>query len=43
MNTNGFSLELSVFHEREVPKEGATIVGYGAIIAAYGLPVPAPQ
>jgi hypothetical protein len=42
MNINRFSLELSVFHEREVPKEGA-IVGYGAIIAEYRLPVPAPQ
>jgi Fic family protein len=42
MSINRFSLELSVFHGREVPKEGA-IVGYGAIIEAYGLPVPVPQ
>jgi hypothetical protein len=33
MSINRFSLELSVFHGREVPKEGA-IVGYGAIIEA---------
>ena len=42
MSINRFSLELIVFHGREVPKEGA-IVGYGAIIEAYGLPVPVPQ
>jgi hypothetical protein len=42
MNINRFSLDLSVFHGRNVPKEGA-IVGYGAIIEAYGLPVPVPQ
>lgn len=42
MIINHFSLELSVFHGRNVPKEGA-IVGYGAIIEAYKLAVPMPQ
>jgi Fic family protein len=42
MHINHFSLELSVFHGRNVPKEGV-IVGYGAIIEAYKLPVPIPQ
>ena len=42
MSINPFSLELNVFHGREVPIEGA-IVGYGAIIEAYKLPVPIPQ
>ncbi len=42
MQIKHFSLELSVFHGRNVPKEGV-IVGYGAIIEAYKLPVPIPQ
>lgn len=42
MNINHFSLELSVFHGRKVPKEGV-IVGYGAIIEAYKLAVPIPS
>lgn len=41
MSINCFSLELSVFHGKEVPKEGV-IVGYGAIIEAYRLAVPIP-
>jgi Fic family protein len=41
MSINCFSLELSTFHGREVPREGV-IVGYGAIIEAYGLAVPIP-
>ena len=42
MGINHFSLQLSVFHGRNVPKEGM-IVGYGAIIEAFKLPVPVPQ
>lgn len=37
-----FSLQLSAFHGREVPKEGC-IVGYGAIIEAYKLALPIPK
>jgi hypothetical protein len=39
-NTN-ISQEISVFQGRTVPEEG-TLVGYGAIITAYKLPVPIP-
>jgi len=35
------SLQLNVFHGRKVPDEGV-IVGYGAIIESYNLPVPIP-
>ncbi|MBL1278772.1 MAG: Fic family protein [Fluviicola sp.] len=42
MSIKHFSLQLSVFHGRKVPDEGV-IVGYGAIIEAYKLPVPIPQ
>jgi len=41
MKNNNISQEISVFQERTVPEEG-TLVGYGAIITAYKLPVPAP-
>lgn len=41
MHIKHFSLQLSVFHGRIVPKEGL-IVGYGAIIEAYQLRVPIP-
>jgi Fic family protein len=37
-----FSLKVSVFHGRQAPEE-ATLVGYGAIIEAYELPVPFPR
>lgn len=37
-----FSLELSSFHGRSVPKEGR-IVGYGAIIKNFNLPIPIPK
>jgi len=42
MQIKQFSLELSVFHGRNVPEEGV-IVGYGAILEAYALPVPIPH
>jgi hypothetical protein len=42
MGIKCFSLQLSVFHGRKVPNEGA-LVGYGAIIETYKLPVPLPQ
>ena len=42
MNINRFSLDLSVFHGRNVPSEGL-VVGYGALIEAYQLPIPIPQ
>ncbi len=42
MNIKRFSLQLSVFHGRTVPKDGV-IVGYGAIIEAYKLKVPIPE
>jgi len=41
MKNNNISQEISVFQGRIVPEEG-TLVGYGAIIAAYKLPVPTP-
>lgn len=37
-----FSLKVNVFHGRQAPEE-ATLVGYGAIIEAYQLPVPFPS
>jgi Fic family protein len=37
-----FSLKVNVFHGRQAPEE-ATLVGYGAIIEAYQLPVPFPR
>jgi Fic family protein len=37
-----FSLKVSVFHGRQAPEE-AMLVGYGAIIDAYSLPVPLPR
>lgn len=39
---NHISQEVSVFHGRQAPEPG-TIVGYGAIIEAYKLPVPFPE
>ena len=42
MNIKRFSVQLSVFHDRIVPEDGV-IVGYGAIIEAYQLPVPIPK
>jgi len=41
MNIKRFSLQLSIFHGRTVPEDGA-IVGYGSIIEAYKLAVPIP-
>ena len=41
MTIKRISLQLSVFHGRKVPDEGA-IVGYGAIIERYKLSVPIP-
>ncbi|MEI6885714.1 MAG: Fic family protein [Bacteroidota bacterium] len=41
MKNNNISQEISVFQGRTVPEEG-TMVGYGAIITAYKLPVPTP-
>ena len=41
MNTQ-FSRKITVFHGR-IPPEPGFLVGYGAIIAAFGLPVPIPQ
>ena len=35
------SQEVSVFHGRQAPESG-TIVGYGALIESYKLPVPFP-
>jgi hypothetical protein len=42
MNIKRFSLQLSVFHGKNVPEDGV-IVGYGAIIEAYKLAVPIPE
>lgn len=39
---NHFSQEISVFHGRSAPETG-TLVGYGAIIDAYGLSMPMPE
>jgi hypothetical protein len=39
---NHISQEVSIFHGRQAPESG-TIVGYGAIIEAYKLPVPFPE
>ncbi len=41
MKYNTISQEISVFQERTAPEQG-TLVGYGAIISAYELPVPIP-
>jgi|GEM_PF-46988 len=41
MKDNNISQEISVFQERIAPEEG-TLVGYGAIISAFELPVPTP-
>ncbi len=41
MEDNNISQEISVFQGRTAPEEG-TLVGYGAIIAAWKLPVPTP-
>jgi hypothetical protein len=37
-----FSREISIFHGRRAPEKG-TLVGYGAIIEALGIPVPFPN
>lgn len=41
MNNKHISLEISIFHGRQSPEPGK-LVGYGAIIEAYALPVPLP-
>ena len=41
MKDNNISQVISVFQERIAPEQG-TLVGYGAIISAYELPVPIP-
>jgi hypothetical protein len=40
-NTN-FLQEISIFHGRQAPEKG-TLVGYGALIEALGLPLPIPN
>jgi hypothetical protein len=40
-NNKRFSREISIFHGRQAPEKG-TLVGYGAIIEALGLPMPFP-
>lgn len=42
MNNKHISLKISVFHGKQAPEEGV-LVGYGAIIEAYNLPVPIPN
>lgn len=42
MKNNQISLKINVFHGRTSPEE-ATLVGYGAIIEAFGLNVPIPD
>lgn len=42
MGNNHFSLEITVFHGRKPPEEGI-LVGYGALIHKYELPVPTPD
>tara|TARA_R110000868_G_scaffold264879_1_gene523514 strand:- start:31851 stop:33389 length:1539 start_codon:yes stop_codon:yes gene_type:complete len=42
MNTNQFSLKISVFHGRKAPEEGI-LVGYGALIEALVLAMPFPN
>ena len=37
-----YSQEISIFHGRQAPEKG-TLVGYGAIIEALGLPMPFPN
>ncbi|CAM4071176.1 Fic family protein [Flavobacterium weaverense] len=41
MDINHFSLKISVFHGYKTPEEG-TLVGYGALMEAFGLPIPLP-
>jgi len=42
MNNNCFSQEIINFHGRKTPEEGK-LVGYGALIETYDLPVPFPR
>lgn len=42
MKNKRFSREVTVFHGRKAPEAG-TLVGYGAIIQAFNLPVPLPS
>ena len=42
MKNNRFSREITVFHGRTAPEQGL-LVGYGAIIEAFNLPVPLPR
>lgn len=42
MESNRFSLEITVFHGRKPPEAG-TLVGYGALIHRYDLQVPIPE
>jgi Fic family protein len=42
MNNNYISLKITIFHGRVAPEEGF-LVGYGAIISHYNLPVPIPN
>ena len=39
MDNKRFSFEISIFHGIQAPEEGL-LVGYGAIIEAYGLVTP---
>ena len=41
-NNKRFSREITIFHGKQTPEKG-TLVGYGAIIDALGLPVPFPN
>ena len=41
MDNNNFSLKISVFHGYKTPEEG-TLVGYGALMEAFALPIPLP-
>lgn len=42
MKSKRFSQEITVFHERKAPEPG-TLVGYGALIAYFQLPIPIPH
>lgn len=42
MDNKYFSLKISIFHGIKAPEEGS-LVGYGAVIEAYGLAVPMPN
>jgi len=42
MNNKRISLKISVFHGRSTPEEGL-LVGYGALIESYALPMPLPN